>query len=80
MDDLKAVCIDYLTTNLTPETVIDVLSIGDTLSIKELKESAIEFIKTDVSKVLKTKSWKNLNNNDLITEVMSAMNANVAQI
>ena len=58
--ELKSICEEFLISQLSAETVSEVLILSDTHSAENLKTYAIDFIQRNESKVMKTKGWKNV--------------------
>ena len=57
---MKSICEEYIGSELSVESVSDVLILSDTHSAEELKSKAIDFIQSNNDRVVKTKGWKNV--------------------
>ena len=60
LTELKSICEEYIASQLTVESVCDVLILADKHSAEKLKSEAITFMKRNFTKVVKTEGWKNV--------------------
>ena len=74
MRQLKAICAERIGSQLTIESVSDVLILADMHSTQELRDNAIEFIRNNVKEVMDTNGWKRVSkNNVLFNECISVL-------
>ena len=70
MGSLKYLCEHYLASNLTIETVAQILLLADMHNAAKLKLACIEFITDNSRKVMATEGWKVLAKNaDLFAQL-----------
>ena len=71
--DLVEFCIEHLKTNLSLDSVLDVLVVAHLINEKELFDAASDFFKKNSDSVVKTKDWEELKetNPSLIGSVFS---------
>src|SRR5690606_1113675 len=63
LQDLRNMCEVTMRSNITVETVAEIISLADTCSAEQLKGHALHFFTVHAASVVKTEGWKALAKN-----------------